>query len=55
MKNPRMVVNRPHEAASLRVRADPEVDPLVALIPEESESHGGPDQVDEPARRSEVL
>jgi hypothetical protein len=50
-----LVVNRPREAESLGVGPDREVDPLVALIAEESESHGGPDQVDEPARRSKVL
>jgi oligo-1,6-glucosidase len=50
-----LVVNRPREAESLRVGSDRDVDPLEALGAEESESHGGPDQVDEPARRSEVL
>ena len=50
-----LVVNRPREAESLGVGPDRAVDPLVALGTEESESHGGPDQVDEPARRSEVL
>ena len=40
---------------SLSVGPDRDVDPLVALVAEESESHGGPDQVDDPARRSEVL
>ena len=50
-----LVVNRPREAESLRVGSDRDVDPLVALGAEESESHGEPDQVDEPARRSEVL
>ena len=48
-----LVVNRPLKAKSLRVGPDREVDPLVALVVEESESHA--DQVDEPARRSEVL
>src|SRR4051812_4510443 len=50
-----LVVNRPREAESLRVGSDRDVDPLEALVVEESESHGGPDQVDDPARRSEVL
>ena len=50
-----LVVNRPREAESLGVGPDRAVDPLVALGAEESESHGEPDQVDEPARRSEVL
>ena len=50
-----LVVNRPGEAESLRVGSDRDVDPLVALGAEESESHGGPDQVDDPARRSKVL
>jgi hypothetical protein len=50
-----LVVNRPREAESLDVGPDRAVDPLVALGAEESESHGEPDQVDEPARRSEVL
>jgi hypothetical protein len=50
-----LVVNRPREAEFLGVGPDREVDPLVALVAEKSESHGGPDQVDEPARRSEVL
>ena len=50
-----LVVNRPREAESLAVGPDRAVDPLVALGAEESESHGEPDQVDEPARRGEVL
>jgi hypothetical protein len=50
-----LVVNRPREAEFLGVGPDRDVDPLVALVAEKSESHGGPDQVDEPARRSEVL
>ena len=50
-----LVVNRPREAESLGVGPDQAVDPLVALGAEESESHGGPDQADEPARRGEVL
>jgi hypothetical protein len=50
-----LVVNRSGESESLRIGPDREVDPLVALGAEESESHGGPDQVDEPARRGEVL
>jgi hypothetical protein len=50
-----LVVNRPREAESLDVGSDRDVDPLVALGAEESESHDGPDQVDDPARRSEVL
>ena len=50
-----LAVNRPREAESLHVGPDRDVDPLVALGAEESESHGGPDQVDDPARRSEVL
>jgi len=50
-----LVVNRPREAESLGVGPDRDVDPLVALGAEESESHGGPDQVDDPARRGEVL
>src|SRR5215218_8315458 len=50
-----LVVNRLREAESLRIGPDRAVDPLVALGAEESESHGRPDQVDEPARRSEVL
>src|SRR3954470_1101938 len=51
----RLVVNRPREAESLGVGPDRAVDPLVALGAEETESHGGPDQVGEPARRGEVL
>ena len=50
-----LVVNRLREAESLGVGPDREVDPLVALVAKRSESHGGPDQVDEPARRGEVL
>ena len=50
-----LVVNRPLKAKSLRVGPDREVDPLVALVVEESESHGEPDQVDDPARRGKVL
>ena len=50
-----LVVNRSGESESLRVGSNREVDPLVVLGAEESESHGEPDQVDEPARRSEVL
>ena len=50
-----MEVNRPREAEFLGVGPDREVDALVALVAEESESHGGPDQVDDPARRGEVL
>jgi hypothetical protein len=50
-----LVVNRPREAESLGVGPDWAGDPLVALGAEESESHGRPDQVDEPARRSEML
>src|SRR3954451_7234665 len=50
-----LVVNRPREAESLGVGPDRAVDPLVALGAEESENHGGPDQVDDPARRGEVL
>src|SRR5687767_14913124 len=50
-----LVVNRPREAESLGVGPDRDVDPLVALGAEESESHGGPDQIGEPARRGEVL
>jgi hypothetical protein len=37
------------EAESLGVGPDREVDPLVALVAEESEIYGGPDQADEPA------
>ena len=48
-----LAVNRPREAESLHVGPDRDVDPLVALGAEESESHA--DQVDDPARRSEVL
>jgi hypothetical protein len=48
-----LVVNRPRGAESLRVGPDRDVDPLVALGAEESESHA--DQVDEPARRGKVL
>jgi hypothetical protein len=50
-----LVVNRSDEAEALRIGPDREVDPLVALVAEESENHGGPDQADEPTRRSEVL
>jgi hypothetical protein len=50
-----LVVNRLREAESLRIGPDRDVDPLVALVAEESESHGRPDQVDEPARRGKVL
>ena len=35
-----LVVNRLREAESLRIGPDREVDPLVALVAEESESHG---------------
>ena len=50
-----LVVNRPSESESLRIGPDREGDPLVALVAKESGSHGGPDQVDESARRGEVL
>jgi len=55
MKSPWPVSEQSAEAKSLRVGSDRDVDPLVALGAEESESHGEPDQVDELARRSEVL
>jgi hypothetical protein len=45
-----LVVNRPREAEFPSVGPDRDVDPLVALGAEESESHGEPNQVDDPAR-----
>src|SRR3954454_12324598 len=50
-----LVVNRPREAESLGIGPDRAVDPLVALVAKRSESHGEPDQVDDPARRGKVL